>query len=248
MLLSEVVEDTDQIYGLIKFTSYIDSFLSGTVYMNNLKTYIELEEKTGKKGMGDKLEAARVHSDVGFEMFLSGTDQLIARGTAEQISIRRAGDELSPVYCMFAIHANNLVIVDEDDEYYTTKINLTENEIERLIKEFGENMVLTDAKFFIEKLEQELIRRDYSYKAKIVKYDDYGINHSDRINAYENDSNDIYFWKDKRFAHQHEYRIVLTDQFFREGLPVEIGDISEKSCVFNARDFFGSFGARIKKQ
>lgn len=83
----------------------------------------------------------------------------------------------------------------------------------------------------------------------MVKYDDYNINSSARMSSYKNQGTDIYFWKDKYFENQYEYRIVLTDQEVDEALIVNIGDISDISTIFNANVFFGDkFEIRLRKK
>jgi hypothetical protein len=69
------------------------------------------------------------------------------------------------------------------------------------------------------------------------------------MSSYKNQGTDIYFWKDKYFENQYEYRIVLTDQEVNEALIVNIGDISDISTIFNANEFFSDkFEIRLRKK
>lgn len=247
MKLSDIDKYNGQIFGLAKFTSRIDSFLKGDVYMNTLKEYINLERKTGVKGQGDKLEASHVYSDVHFKMYKSGTDELVLSGEAEQLIFRRKIDEETPVYCMFAIHGENLKIVDEDSEYYHTEFSLSNDEIEKIIKDFGEDLVLVNPKYFMQRLESKLKELKYRFRANFVKYDDYGFNYTNRLSIYKQNNHDVFFLKDKTFKHQYEYRIVLTNKVSQEPVLINIGDISEYCHVFKAREFFNDLSISIKK-
>jgi hypothetical protein len=42
-----------QVFGFIKFTPFVERFLSGDLYMNNFKKYIDIENASGEKGVGD---------------------------------------------------------------------------------------------------------------------------------------------------------------------------------------------------
>ncbi|CRH69685.1 Uncharacterised protein [Chlamydia trachomatis] len=69
------------------------------------------------------------------------------------------------------------------------------------------------------------------------------------MSSYKNQGTDIYFWKDRYFENQYEYRIVLTDQEVDEALIVNIGDISDISTIFNANEFFSDkFEIRLRKK
>jgi hypothetical protein len=69
------------------------------------------------------------------------------------------------------------------------------------------------------------------------------------MSSYKNQGTDIYFWKDKYFENQYEYRIVLTDHEVDEALIVNIGDISDICTIFNANEFFSDkFEIRLRKK
>lgn len=236
VLLSEIDGAKERIFGFIKFTSHVESLLSGVVYMNNLKTYIDMEKETGIQGMGDKLEASHVISEADIEITINGTDQVVHNGKVKQISFRFDEDGLKPVYCLFAVHSGNLKIVDEDEQYYHTTLSLSNNEIKSLIDDFGDKLVFINAGAFLDKLNIELENKGYDCMKGIVKYADFKVNQPERMLDYEN--RNVFFWKGKNFEYQHEYRIVLTSETTIDGFSVEIGDISDISASVNAGYFF----------
>lgn len=245
VLLSEIDGAKEIIFGFIKFTSHVESLLSGVVYMNNLKTYIDMEKDTGIQGMGDRLEASHVISEVDIEITISGSSQVVHNGKANQISYRFDEDELKPVYCLFAIHAGNLQIIDEDDQYFYTSLSLSNTQIKSLIENFGNELVFIYAGAFLGRLEAEIKSKQFDYMKGIVKYADFEVNQSERMLDYEN--RNVFFWKGKSFEYQHEYRIVLTSETTIDGLPIKIGDISDISASFNAEYFFKNIVIHIKK-
>ncbi|MBR8646377.1 hypothetical protein KEH51_29330 [[Brevibacterium] frigoritolerans] len=54
--------------------------------MNNLQCYIDMEIDSGIKGVGDKLEASQVLSQVEFKMYDNETGELAFEGTGESIN------------------------------------------------------------------------------------------------------------------------------------------------------------------
>lgn len=248
MKISEVDNYQGQVFGLLKFTTYIDSLLAGDIYMNNFKRYIDMELESGQKGVGDKLEVSHVYNEMTINMYDHVTNELVMSGNSSTMNFRFDGDEKRPVYCMFAIVGDLLEVVHQDEEYYYTKINLPKEQLDKMINEFGNQMIFVNPNEFLVRATKAFDEKGYSYRADLVKYDDYQVNSSVRLNSYKNQDTDIYFWKDKYFENQYEYRIVLTDQEIDEAFTVNIGDISDISIVFDAAEFFSDrFELRISK-
>ncbi|TQR21809.1 hypothetical protein [Psychrobacillus vulpis] len=249
MMLSETREFDGQLFGLVKFTQYIESLKAGNLYMNNLKFYIDQEKESGIKGVGDKLEASRVYSDMTFKMFDSETGELVAEGLSGGINFRLNRDEKRPVYCMYAVDAEVLEIVREDEDFYYTKFNLPKEEVDNLVNDFGNQMLYINPKPFLERV-VPAFEEKYSFKAAKVNYDDYRINNSKRTNVYtDQESTEIYFWKDEFFKNQNEYRLVLTDVESDTPLIENIGDISDISTEFKIDEFFSDkFELQIRKK
>ncbi|MEH7248743.1 hypothetical protein V7114_18365, partial [Neobacillus niacini] len=133
-------------------------------------------------------------------------------------------------------------------EYYHTRIFLPEDQLEKMISEFGEQLIFINPVEFLNRVTAVLEEKNYSYRASLVKYDDYSINSSNRLESYRTKDTDIYFWKDKFFENQNEYRIVITDQEIDEPLTISIGNIKDIAKVLKASDLFsGKFELAIKK-
>ena len=238
-----------QVFGFIKFTSYVESFLSGDLYMNNFKKYIDMESVLGEKGVGDKFEAAHVFTELTLNFFTQDTYELVMSGRTKKMNFRKNINEKRPLYCMFAIVGDMLKVVKEDEKYYYTKFDLPKEQIDKMIREFGDRLIFVNPSQFIDRITKTFNEKGYAYRGGVVKYDDYNINSSARMSSYKNQGTDIYFWKDKYFENQYEYRIVLTNQEVDEALIVNVGDISDISTIFNANEFFSDkFEIRLRKK
>lgn len=235
--------------GLAKFTTYTEDLKAGKLYMNNLEYYIDLEKESGVKGVGDKLEASRVFNDVKIRMYEQGSNTLVAEGDAGGVNFNLNTDIKKPVYCMFAIDGEVLEVISEDEEFYYTRFKIPENIVNQLVVDFGNKMLFMDPKAFIERVEATFEKKGYSIRADKVKYDDYNINNSVRMESYmKENNNDIYLWKDQFFKSQNEYRIIIPNMEMEGPLEVELGDISSFTTEFKINEFFSDkFELRLKK-
>lgn len=236
--MSDIPKYKDQVIAFFKFTNFTDSLVDGNLYMSPLKRYIEMEKESGEKGVGDVLEAAQVFSNIEFRMYDQETEELVFTGTSGSMNLRMNGDENRPVYCLFTLHSENLSIVDEDEEYYTAVMNFSDEEIEKMISEFGEKVVLINANSFVERMQKTFNNNGYGYVISPVRYDDYSVNYTERIDSYQKNNNEIFFWKDNFFENQKEYRIVITNIETEEPITVNIGDLSDITTILNARELF----------
>lgn len=245
--LSEVPKYKETIISFFKFTKHTDSLLEGNLYMNNLKCYIDMEKESGVKGVGDLLEASQVLADVDFKLYDNETGNLFLSGANGNINFRVDGLEKTPVYCLFALTSENLKIVEEKKDFYITEMDFSDDEIDKMISEFGESVVMINPNLFIERVVKAFDEKGYGYRLDKVKYDDYSVNSSKRIESYRKNNNEIFFWKDKFFENQKEYRLVITSLETDEPITVNIGDISDFTDVCNAREIFKGFKIPIKK-
>ncbi|WP_062235742.1 hypothetical protein [Fictibacillus sp. FJAT-27399] len=248
MKMSEVSKYEDSIIAFFKFSPYIDSLIEGNLYMNNLQHYIDQEKKTGDRGQGDKLEASQVFSEIEFKMYDQETGELAFTGTSESMNLRIDGDEKKPVFCIFALTSDNLSMVEETDEFYITEMNFNDEEVEKMINEFGDQLAIIDPKNFIERVEKAFSEKGYGYVMSKVNYDDYTVNNTKRLGSYRKNNNEIFFWKDKYFENQNEYRFVITSIETDEPITVNIGDISDITTKYSAKELFsGKLQIHLRK-
>ncbi|MGG0545415.1 hypothetical protein ABEY63_26450 [Priestia aryabhattai] len=245
--LSEIPKYKESFIWLLKFTDHIDSLVRGNLHMNNLQYYIDLEKKTRIRGRGDKFEASQVYTGVQMEMYNGETDELIGTGTSESASILVEENAKTPVFCLFAITAQDLRIVGENETHYITELDFPTEELEKMISEFSEKVVKIIPLEFFNRVTKTFKEKGYTYKTQLVKYDDYSINSSERMDSYQNNSNEVVFWKEDCFKHQNEYRIAIKNRKIDEAIDVNIGDISDITEVLDARDLLDGYKFGISK-
>jgi len=222
----------------LKFTDYPDSLLDGEVYMGTLKNYIEMEKESGLKGRGDKFEAAQVFYDLDVTMSTIDTKKVIAKGKAANLYVRVNGDENKPVYCLFALTDKHFKYVSEDDENMHFILDIADDDVQHMLEKFSSQLVLLQATELLKRFEQKSNEKDYAIAHGFVEYDDYFINNSKRLESYFKRSQDVFFWKDKYFEKQNEYRVVILNQEIEEALKFQIGDLNDIGEKYDAKEFF----------
>ncbi|MDU9695552.1 hypothetical protein O0Q50_30585 [Priestia aryabhattai] len=237
--MSEFPKYETEIVSLLKFTEHVDSLLKGDLYMNNLQRYIDMEKESGKRGMGDKLEGAQVWADMEVRIYDNETGELLLQGDSELVHARLQDAEKTPVYCLFALTTDHLTLVDETDEFYIAKVDFSDEEKEKMIKEFGETIVMIGPSAFAERVQKAFNEKGYGYRMGKINYDDYGVNSAKRMQAFAGSDSEFFFWKDKFFENQNEYRIAIKSIKTDKAITENIGDISDIANVISAEKFFG---------
>lgn len=225
----------------VKFSDNIDhlkSLQQGNLYMNNLKYFVELEEKTGIPGMGDKLEVLNVLNDVEVSFYIPGTDHLITKAKAKQANFRYEDALYKPVYCLFAITADMLVVHKETESDVELKINFTEEQKSKMSSEFGKYALVISPPCFSEKLEKTFYEKGYEFSGKYVDYIDNNVNEQRRMEAYATQDTRIFFFKDHGFKHQNEFRIVLFNKNEENAIVENISDLHDCSSLLMTQDLF----------
>lgn len=247
--LSEV-RSKEEILLMIKFTKedYVNSIVNGNLYMNNIKYFVDLENRTGIKGQGDKYEASNVISDVEIKFYKAGTDQLIAEGHAEEIIDRSSFFDDLPIFCITAFSTNDFKIIRETRDYYEVAFDVEELERNRMLANFGEKAILINPKLFLDKIDGFFKNGKTEYVAGKVNYKNLKINDKERIMNYRNHVLLPMFTKDKYYEYQREFRIVALGKRTENNYIANIGSL-EKIAFFitNTKEVFTEITLQIKK-
>ncbi|WP_427107941.1 hypothetical protein [Lysinibacillus xylanilyticus] len=237
---------------LLKFVKpeHEDDFIQGKLYMNPLSYFINLEKESGKRGVGDALEASAVFVDVEMTLMDPVTDEVLAEGKAGRINIHSNDRVKSPVLCMYSVDKDVLRLDSEDENTINAFPHIEKEDLEQLVSDFGDNMLIINAKHFIDRVKEKCEELQINYKAGKVKYHDFSTNYSDRINKYVDlDSSAICFIKDDYFKAQNEYRLLLENVNTESHHILDIGDISDLVTKFKISDFFsGRYKIILKKE
>ena len=218
----------------LKFSNninHLEQIRTGSLYMNNFKYYIDLEEKQGKVGMGDKTEASLVMYDVDITVSPEESNEVTAH--AESIIIRETATIHTPLFCMYAVTVDMLEILGINEDKVKCVLKIPKQQLESMKKDFGEHVLIIAAGPFIYKVEKSLTEKKCSYAVGNAIYEDHSTLNTKRFKSHQERNSRLFFYKDNKFAHQKEYRIVVTGKKITEGCPELIGSIEGFSAIRN---------------
>jgi hypothetical protein len=211
----------------------LEQIREGSLYMNNLKFYIDREEETGEAGLGDRLEALNVINDVDISVYDSQTNQLLVSVPAESASTRYDEALTKPVFCLYAVTVDILEVAEVEEKRIVCKLTFSNEDLASMKEEFGEYALVIMAEHFTERIKKAFEDKKYKYRAKMVEYADYSINDSERMEKHYKGHSDLFFYKDKAFAHQEEYRVVILNKDIEHGYSEKIPSLQNASGICN---------------
>lgn len=239
----------DDIYvsmGLVKFVAkkYEDDFRSGKLYMKNLQYYIDEERRSGLKGIGDVNEGSLVLNEVQGLIKDAETGKLIAEFDAEKTTLSSNNLLKSPVLCLYTIDSTIFKITNRTDTSMDLEMNITEEQLKLLTSAFGDNLLFINGREFKRRVEKTCEEQGLELCHKKVEYEDYSINHVDRISKMQNIfSEDMVFFKDKHFQYQNEYRFIIKNKFVDDHFYLDVGDLSD--VIIDEIDFKKLFNNKM---
>lgn len=65
---------------------------------------------------------------------------------------------------MFAIIGDMLKVVNEDEKYFYTKFDLPNEQIDKMIREFGDSLIFVTPSQFIDRITRTLNEKGYAYR------------------------------------------------------------------------------------
>ena len=107
-----------------------------------------MEKESKEKGIGDKYECSLVLRDVRATWRDNETEEIILKSPLTEVTIFNEDELLTPVFCTYIIDSDNLMIEEETNQDATTKIKISDEEIEKIIDDFGETAVIIQANEF----------------------------------------------------------------------------------------------------
>ena len=252
MKVSEIegLEDLDLCF--IKFSNEsrdMESLRDGTLYMNNLRYFVELEKKTGIKGMGDMLEASNVVNNVNLKFYHHGTDILTFEADAKSVQVRLEEALDKPVFCLMSVKSDMFEVINENENSVDAKLVFTDEQRDKIVREFGKYALVFPWYPFTDKVFSALQAKGYRAVGDFVRYSDFGINHSERMESFNKQDAEMFFWKDTEFTYQREFRIVVLNSNVNSPLVLEFESIRDSSLLITTEDLLsGSYGINIKSK
>lgn len=229
-------------HAFLKFSNELwklETLQKGTIYMNTIKYFVKLEEEAKIKGMGDKTEGALVATNIDF-VLENEDNSLLLKGSAPYMEVRIDGDSQKHVFCMSYLDFSNLEIIEEGSNYVKCITNFTYEQKKRFIDDFGKYVMLISCANFTNSVITGFERKDIEWAENKVRYSDFSITHIDRIKSYMSNGSSKYFWKDKFFENQIEYRIIVLNRDSDVPLEINIDDMTGCSCIITTEKLFSN--------
>jgi hypothetical protein len=181
-------------------SSYAEQFLGGTLFMKSLDYFVKLEDHdhTGRGDRHEGISAWLQPNEIQIEINgiqIKGTD------TAAPVICRFNENLTKNIFC---IHAAYL------DGKSSSKFETLE-ELEQALKIPQENIalgmysvIITNVELFIQRIKVAAARENVSLTGRLVNYYEPASFHG------QFSAEDAPFYKQVRFSHQREYRLVVT--------------------------------------
>ncbi|SIT85330.1 hypothetical protein [Edaphobacillus lindanitolerans] len=220
----------------VKFTKaeYVDSLLDGNFYMNNINFYIELENNSKTKGVGDKWEAAHVFQFDEMYYMDSEEDKVIKLlGKGELITRFEKSREV-PVYCFSKFTAKDYSLYEDTDEYMSFRLDIGDDL--RKFKEFGDTAVIFPVNIG-EALREAAHSKGMDSVFKEVTYNGFSDKTLGEMDEFHKGSVDMFFRKNEMFKYQREVRLALYNTFVDNHFSLETQNIKEHSIVSPIEQF-----------
>jgi hypothetical protein len=223
------------IWCFIKFfekEEYADAFLSGSLYLNTLKYFKELENECD--GRGDRAEAVSMWlQPQGVAMTLKApgfSDILITeKDLAGPTSFACGSYDGVHLLCLYAVHSDEAARAGESGGQWKYPIG-----VDPRCLRFGKFAVIILAQPFLDLLKKALPTLGYEARGKLVAYyDDASFNGEIPIA-------DVPFMKQKRFEYQREFRLCIYSRApTSRPITVPIGDLTSIGRKMEASQLLG---------
>ncbi|GEM_PF-222880 len=235
-------EIIDSFNYLIKFGTKerLESLQKGNLYMNNLKYFNDLEKTSGISGMGDINDGKLVLNSLKIQLIDPNDDKKIIEFDTDK-SMLEIGIAQLPVFCMYTIDKRNLIEEEiEDENTYIFKFGFKDEEKTKIQSSFGPYaLMIKNHDEFIKRLTSAFRKNNFHYMGSKVLYSDFSINEKERIEDCSSNEFRFAYWKDyNKFEHQHEYRVLCTNNPVEKNMEIFIGDISDITLLLKTEDLF----------
>lgn len=206
---------------------------NGKLYMNTVKFFRELEEKTGKRGQGDRHELLQSLKLTNGRIINYDTNGVFLEFSAANATIEIKGDQDKYLYCISEITVDDLELSESGKSSVEFKLPFTKQLTEKLKKDFGEYVVLINGPGFRQKIYSLINEGKVQAIFGKVKYCE--PNTLQRMEAYNTFSAERFLYKDIDLAYQKEYRLAVSREFVK-GNYFNIGSLKNISRICKIND------------
>ncbi|WP_416806556.1 MULTISPECIES: hypothetical protein [Bacillus amyloliquefaciens group] len=243
------IKGFEKINFLVKFLKdeYVESLLSGNLHMNNFQFFIDLERKSNVKGQGDKLEAGFVSRGTKIKLIDPKTKKVIGTARKAELIERYTDVPKVPLFCFTWFNHRDMKITGETEKSFIVKINLSEEEKELFVKDFGDTAVVLPGDF-MEILINSAKEQNKRAQIKSVIYCDYDIYDSERKKLFDEASLDMFYWKDEFFKYQREVRFILPETRSNEAVNFKFESIEKRAIVMKTTELLETAEFELPKE
>ena len=227
------------VFYFIKFCQreeWADDFIKGSLYLNRLSYFQNLEAHDDDDGRQDTNEALAMwfqprnfHMTINNPIF--GNIEITEKDLAAPTSISYNYHAHYHVLCLYAVYTSGFECVDAKWHLPESR----EGELRRQVRidprcfSFGRHAVVIAVRPFVERIKEVFRKEKRQFRAGLVHYYD------DEAFNGKIPEDRIVFWKQKRFDYQREYRIAVAPRLLgSDPLIVNIGNISAFAVKVNS--------------
>ncbi len=216
-----------------KEKEWAEDLYNGKLFMNTVKFFRELEEKTGKRGQGDRHELLQRLKLTNGRIINNDTNEVFLEFSAANATIEIKGDQDKYLYCISGITIDDLELSGLGKSSVEFKLPFTEQLIESLKKDFGEHVVLVSGPGFRQKINNLINEGKVQAVFGKVKYCE--PNTLQRMEAFNTFSAERFLYKDIDLAYQKEYRLAVGKEFVKDNY-FNIGSLKDISYICKIDD------------
>ena len=187
------------IYALFKVTEYVDSFRSGTLYMNTLKHFRDLKNKEGEK-IGDPLEGLSFVGQPHLVRVQVGDHVVDAAELAGPVLASHDHVMDFKAFCMYAINSGDFDHVSKENfERFTEYLKI---QVDRLgLGAGGKAVLITNTEEFLARVHSACKREGLARLQGLMHYFD--------LSDFHGPIKFPGFYKTKEYDAQREWRFVV---------------------------------------
>lgn len=220
----------------VKFTSkkYVNDLENGKLFMNNIRYFIDLEEKYKIKGVGDRREASYISFPDQVYIEDPETKKIILKSTNAEFILRHEKSKEVPIFCFTKFNSEDFVLYSESEDKVSFKIDIGEDK--KKFMDFGDTAVILPENF-TDLLIQEATKKDTIARVSPVEYKSFIDKDKGSSELFQKASIDLYYWKHDDFSHQREMRFVLPTTFVKNNYVFKMDNLKEKIISTSIEDF-----------
>lgn len=141
----------------------------------------------------------------------------------------------------------SLEIIEEGTDFVKATFSFSDEQKKDFIKSFGKYVIVISCTDFLNNVKETFEKENIAWVADKVKYSDFSINSMNRLEDYMNNRSGKYFWKDKFFEKQKEYRVIVLNRDSDGPIQFNIGDVTMHSFITSTEELFNNrFYSEVK--